>query len=56
MKLRQFINLLENLSDNGKNDNLDIWNLEVCAENETQVYDAKIKINSHGRYIQLNSN
>lgn len=56
MRLRQFINLLEELSDNHNNDNLEIWNFESDAENETQVYDAKVDVESNGnKYIKVYS-
>ena len=56
MRLRQFISLLEELSDNHNNDNLEIWNFESDAENETQVYDAKVEVESNGnKYIKVYS-
>ena len=36
MKLRELINRLEELSNNGKNDNMDV---EVWSESEGDVYD-----------------
>ena len=54
MKLRELINTLEDLSDDGRNDNLEVYAFEESSENQFWVWAARISVMSDGnKYIKI---